>query len=526
MGLTTAERNRAKRERKKKEKELRRKQDKEDLLKKKEDDENNNSDDDIIIEYVADKVDITEEGMNDVIEKFQQRAATSYVITDDDNDRTQQQSRKSEDEDDDSMNSDDKTYSKRQLRDILRPSVAELKRRVKRADLVEAHDVTSPDPDFLILLKALTGTVPVPRHWGRKRKYLQGKRGFEKPPFQLPDFIIKTGITELRDTLNESESGMSARQSNRQRVAPKMGQMDVDYRTLHSAFFRHQTKPTGLTRRGDLYYEGKELETRNRIQPGAPFSSELREALGMMLESDPPPWLVNMQRYGPPPSYPSLKMPGLNAPLPSSECQYGFHVGGWGKPPVDRFGRPLYGGNPFDLPTSSSDNNNDVPKEGFVTSDGKTLGSSIWGSLPNMGAEDLGSDAGNNSDGDEDSDAEMEESSESEGEEKENDEEVVVMPTPTTKQPVVDLRKDDSSTIAAEEEEPKVKELYKVLEQKKATLGQEQVFGSQIQYTVPVGGVESVLSKATAIDDKNKKKQPTAAVATDEQEGLDKNFKF
>ena len=30
----------------------------------------------------------------------------------------------------------------------------------------------------------------------------------------------------------------------------------------------------------------------------------------------PPPWLVAMQRYGPPPSYPSLKIPGLNAPIP------------------------------------------------------------------------------------------------------------------------------------------------------------------------------------------------------------------
>ena len=36
-------------------------------------------------------------------------------------------------------------------------------------------------------------TVPVPRHWCFKRKYLQGKRGIEKPPFDLPDFI-KVGV--------------------------------------------------------------------------------------------------------------------------------------------------------------------------------------------------------------------------------------------------------------------------------------------------------------------------------------------
>ena len=47
-------------------------------------------------------------------------------------------------------------------------------------------------------------------------------------------------------------------------------------------------------------------------------------------------------RYGPPPSYPHLKVPGLNAPIPEG-CSFGYHAGGWGKPPVDEFGRPLYG---------------------------------------------------------------------------------------------------------------------------------------------------------------------------------------
>ena len=40
--------------------------------------------------------------------------------------------------------------------------------------------------------------MPVPRHWSQKRKYLQGKRGLEKPPFQLPDYIEATGIGEMR----------------------------------------------------------------------------------------------------------------------------------------------------------------------------------------------------------------------------------------------------------------------------------------------------------------------------------------
>ncbi|XP_057452597.1 pre-mRNA-splicing factor sap145-like [Lotus japonicus] len=76
------------------------------------------------------------------------------------------------------------------------------------------------------------------------------------------------------------------------------------------------------------------------MKPGI-LSHELKEALGMP-EGAPPPWLINMQRYDPPPSYPSLKIPGLNAPIPPG-ASFGYHPGGWGKPPVDEYGRPLYG---------------------------------------------------------------------------------------------------------------------------------------------------------------------------------------
>lgn len=76
------------------------------------------------------------------------------------------------------------------------------------------------------------------------------------------------------------------------------------------------------------------------MKPGQ-MSKELVLALGI-LDGFPPPWLINMQRYGPPPSYPSMKIPGLNAPLPPG-CTYGYQPGGWGKPPVDEYGRPLYG---------------------------------------------------------------------------------------------------------------------------------------------------------------------------------------
>src|SRR5690606_16308128 len=40
--------------------------------------------------------------------------------------------------------------------------------------------------------------------------------------------------------------------------------------------------------------------------------------------------------------YPHLKIPGLNAPIPEG-ASWGYHPGGWGRPPVDEAGRPLYG---------------------------------------------------------------------------------------------------------------------------------------------------------------------------------------
>lgn len=79
-----------------------------------------------------------------------------------------------------------KTLSKKKKKLLSRLSVAELKQLVLRPDVVEAHDVTAADPRLLVHLKAYRNTVPVPRHWCHKRKYLQGKRGVEKPPFQLP----------------------------------------------------------------------------------------------------------------------------------------------------------------------------------------------------------------------------------------------------------------------------------------------------------------------------------------------------
>ena len=86
----------------------------------------------------------------------------------------------------------------------------------------------------------------------------------------------------------------------------RTGKLDIDYQVLHDAFFKYQTKPE-LTGLGDLYYEGKEFEAMvKNAKPGV-LSETLQGALGMA-PGAPPPWLINMQRYGPPPSYTDLKV--------------------------------------------------------------------------------------------------------------------------------------------------------------------------------------------------------------------------
>ncbi|KAJ5105135.1 hypothetical protein NUU61_002482 [Penicillium alfredii] len=234
--------------------------------------------------------------------------------------------------------------SKKKRKEMNKLSVAELKAMVRKPEIVEWTDTSAPDPRLLIHIKAHRNVVPVPLHWSLKREYLSSKRGVEKAPFALPKFIQETGISEMRDAALEKQEQSTLKQKQRERVQPKMGRLDIDYQKLYEAFFRFQTKPE-LTRYGEIYYEGKEYETNlKHLRPGD-LSEELKEALNMP-PGAPPPWLINQQRYGPPPSYPALKIPGLNAPPPPG-AMWGYHPGGYGKPPVDEHNRPLYGGDIF-----------------------------------------------------------------------------------------------------------------------------------------------------------------------------------
>jgi splicing factor 3B subunit 2 len=338
---------------------------------------------------------------------------------------------------------------------------------------------------------------------------------------------------------------MKAKRKNRNRVAPKMGALDVDYRTLHDAFFKHQNKATiqeKLTKFGDLYYEGKEFETQksSNVNVDGPMSERLRDALGMTNENSPPTWLINMQRYGPPPSYPNLKIPGLNAPLPVGSS-YGYHLNGWGKPPVDNFGRPLFGGNPFDPPGNSGVSSTanwdfDAASGAIVTSDGKTVAKKEWGALP-MGIEadeeDEESSEEESSD-EESSDDEMMESEEEEGEEKESSTEADKMdgagPDTDGMGSVVpgsafDLRKQGG------DETPTPKQLYTILHQTAADKDKQSgaVFASDVAYMVPGAevpdGARSVLSK-TPLNATDSEKRKRKLDEDDEDDDLGKKFKF
>lgn len=85
------------------------------------------------------------------------------------------------------------SLSKKKRRAMSRMSIAELKQVVAKPETVESHDVTAADPRTLVFLKSYRNAVPVPRHWSHKRRYLQGKRGVEKRPWVLPEYIAQTG---------------------------------------------------------------------------------------------------------------------------------------------------------------------------------------------------------------------------------------------------------------------------------------------------------------------------------------------
>lgn len=445
------------------------------------------------IKYVPEKADLDDDLLEDFKKVFEKFTFREPEGDEDDNKKDEadqdalakkKADSDSEEEDQDNQQKE-KGVSNKKKKLQRRMKIAELKQICRKPDVVEIWDATSSDPKLLVFLKSYRNTVPVPRHWCQKRKYLQGKRGIEKQPFQLPDFIAATGIEKIRQAYIEKEDSKKLKQKQRERMQPKMGKMDIDYQVLHDAFFKYQTKPK-LTSYGDLYYEGKEFEVKLREMKPGTLSKDLKEALGMP-EGAPPPWLINMQRYGPPPSYPHLKIPGLNAPIPPG-ASFGYHPGGWGKPPVDEYGRPLYG-DVFGVQQQDQPNYEEEPIDK----------SKHWGDL-------------------EEEEEEEEDEEDEEDEEHMEDEELddgiqsvdslSSTPTGVETPDVIDLRKQ-------QRKEPE-KPLYQVLEEKEERIAPGTLLGTT--HTYVVGGATQDKSGAKRVDLLRGQKADKVDVSLDPEE--------
>ncbi|XP_055827192.1 uncharacterized protein LOC129895492 [Solanum dulcamara] len=445
------------------------------------------------VEYVPEKAELDgelDEEFRKVFEKFSFAVATGSEESDKKDETAADAALKKKDDSDSEEEQDaqpkEKGISNKKKKLQRRMNIAELKQICTRPDVVEVWDATAADPKLLVFLKSYRNTVPVPRHWSQKRKFLQGKRGIEKQPFQLPDFIAATGIEKIRQAYIEKEDSKKLKQKQRERMQPKMGKMDIDYQVLHDAFFKYQTKPK-LSSHGDLYYEGKEFEVKLREMKPGTLSQELKEALGMP-EGAPPPWLINMQRYGPPPSYPQLKIPGLNAPIPPG-AKFGYQPGGWGKPPVDEYGRPLYG-DVFGVVQQDHPNYEDEPVD-------KTK---HWGDL-------------------EEEEEEEEEEVEEEMEEEELEDGIQSVdslsstPTGVETPDVIDLRKQ-------QRKEPE-KPLYQVLEEKEEKIAPGTLLGTTHTYVINTGTQDKTAAKRVDLLKGQKSDRVDVTLAPEELELMD-----
>ncbi len=253
-------------------------------------------------------------------------------------------------------------------------------------------------------------------------------------------------------------------------------------------------------------------------KPGM-LSEELKAALGMQ-GIMPPPWLINMQRYGPPPSYPSLRIPGLNAPLPEGAA-FGYHPGGWGKPPVDEYGRPLYG---------------DVfgRQGGGLDAGDVAIDRTRWGEIVAGAADDVISDDDDNmgeSSGESDDDSTARSAHRGVAGTDTPMDGVNSMVSGLETPDAIDLRK----RAGVETPDTAPRELYHVIQEKSAHAAGSQIFGSEKTYVLPgasadqeeklPSGTQSEAGRASEDDSaRRKRKSENASGASSSKRH--KDFKF
>lgn len=217
----------------------------------------------------------------------------------------------------------------------LQRKYEEYKLRVPYPELLELEDASAPDVMLLNLLKATPNSVAVPEHWNSKREYLCARSVYHKKPYSIPSAVLRTGICEVRRLYRDTKAGAPLKTRLKQKLNPKLDPKEVECRDLELGCF----SPL-LTRFGELYYENKyQNDVLSEIRPGV-LSAELAAALDIA-PNEPAPWLYGMQRYGPPPAYPDLKVRGVNAPIPAG-TKFGFGKGGWGQPQTNSSNQPVY----------------------------------------------------------------------------------------------------------------------------------------------------------------------------------------
>lgn len=213
--------------------------------------------------------------------------------------------------------------SRRKLRKLKKPNLIDLKNQVTHPEAIEWYDCDARYPLLNATIKSTKNVVGIPSHWQLKREYLSGRSLLNKKPFELPDIMKQTDIESMRNVLPNSgqqqTQDSSLKEMARARVQPRLGTLDIDYRKLYDIFFKLGStwKPDVLLPFGDLYYENRNLEEecqweriKRTVRPGK-ISKSLREVMGLK-EGQLPPWCHKMEKLGMPPSYPNMKVAGLN----------------------------------------------------------------------------------------------------------------------------------------------------------------------------------------------------------------------
>ena len=215
--------------------------------------------------------------------------------------------------------------------------------------VVEEVDRTAPQPFFLIFLKAYMANIKISPEWSQKRRLYQNKSGNEKGNFFIPKFIEDLNARHLVQRDDKTQ-----RQELAAIARARLTKHNIDYQQWDDAFHIHMPRIRFDTL-DQTQYEGKsEVERFQHLSPLDPLSAELQRALGMFQTPSAtplstinimPPWIPKMQQHGPPPAYPNVYIPGVNAPLPPGAD--------WCPPPQQQPQQPqfYYGPNGQMIPT-------------------------------------------------------------------------------------------------------------------------------------------------------------------------------